>query len=71
MYCWSATCNAAAKGALRLARLGLSVKEMLGGIEAWVHEGYATEGTLPPGVPFVEYLRYHHGSPKGPWAAGH
>ena len=32
-------CNSAQKGAARLAGLGVQVKEMLGGIEYWLHEG--------------------------------
>lgn len=39
-YCASAACNASTKGALKLARLGFRVKEMIGGIEAWKAEGY-------------------------------
>lgn len=44
-YCWSAACNAAVKGAARIAGLGRPVKEMLGGIAAWEAEGLPTEGT--------------------------
>lgn len=50
-YCWSPGCNAASKAAARFAALGFRVKEMIGGIEYWVKEGYATEGTLPAGTP--------------------
>ena len=32
------------KGALNLARLGLRVKELVGGLEWWRREGYATAG---------------------------
>lgn len=47
-YCWGPGCNSSTKGAERLAALGLRVKEMIGGIEYWKREGYATEaGTLP------------------------
>lgn len=42
-YCTSIHCNASTKGALRLAQLGIPVKEMLGGIRAWQAEGYAVE----------------------------
>ncbi len=42
VYCWSPGCNAAAKGAARLAELGFRVKEMIGGIEYWKREGYPT-----------------------------
>lgn len=42
-YCWGPGCNGAAKAALELARLGYPVKEMIGGFEYWVREGYAYE----------------------------
>ncbi|TQJ32343.1 rhodanese-like domain-containing protein [Microbacterium sp. SLBN-146] len=50
VYCWSPGCNAGAKGAFEFARLGYSVKEMIGGYEYWVREGQPTEndeGPLP------------------------
>lgn len=39
-YCAGPHCNAAARGALRLARLGRSVKIMAGGITGWLDEGF-------------------------------
>jgi rhodanese-related sulfurtransferase len=39
-YCAGPHCNGAARGALRLARLGYSVKIMAGGIAGWVDEGF-------------------------------
>jgi rhodanese-related sulfurtransferase len=42
-YCWGPGCNGAAKAALALARLGYPVKEMIGGFEYWVREGFAYE----------------------------
>lgn len=44
-YCDGIGCNASTKGALKMAKLGFSVKELLGGIEWWKRDGYATEGT--------------------------
>lgn len=44
VYCWGPGCNAATKAAARLAALGRSVKEMLGGFEYWVREGHPLEG---------------------------
>ena len=41
-YCAGTYCNASTKGALRLARLGFKVKEMIGGIEGWKADGFAT-----------------------------
>lgn len=51
VYCWSPACNGAAKGAARLAGLGVQVKEMIGGLEYWLREGKDTEGTVPRTVP--------------------
>ncbi|WP_306317620.1 MULTISPECIES: rhodanese-like domain-containing protein [unclassified Streptomyces] len=42
-YCWGPGCNGGARAALALARLGFQVKEMLGGFEYWVREGFAYE----------------------------
>lgn len=40
-YCAGPHCNGAARGALRLARLGRPVKIMAGGITGWLDEGFA------------------------------
>jgi rhodanese-related sulfurtransferase len=40
-YCWGPGCNGATKAALAFARLGYPVKEMIGGFEYWVREGFA------------------------------
>src|ERR1041385_175058 len=45
LYCWCPACNGATKAAVELTRLGFRVKEMIGGIEYWVREGYPVEGT--------------------------
>lgn len=39
-YCAGPHCNGAARGALRLARLGRPVKIMAGGITGWLDEGF-------------------------------
>ena len=44
VYCWGPACNAAAKAAVRLSSLGFQVKEMIGGFEYWVREGFPIEG---------------------------
>jgi rhodanese-related sulfurtransferase len=44
VYCDGIGCNASTKGALQMVRLGFSVKELLGGLEWWRRDGYATEG---------------------------
>lgn len=42
-YCAGPHCNGAARGALRLARLGRPVKLMAGGITGWVDEGFSLD----------------------------
>lgn len=44
-YCDGIGCNASTKGALKLAQLGFTVKELIGGLDWWVRDGYATQGT--------------------------
>lgn len=40
-YCWGPGCNGATRAALALAQRGFAVREMIGGIEYWVREGFA------------------------------
>ena len=42
-YCWGPGCNGATRAALAFARLGYEVREMLGGYEYWVREGYPVQ----------------------------
>jgi rhodanese-related sulfurtransferase len=42
-YCWGPGCNGAVRAAHAFAKLGYRVKEMLGGYEYWVREGFAVE----------------------------
>ena len=44
LYCAGPHCNGAQRGAIRLARLGLPVKIMLGGMTGWCDEGFAVAG---------------------------
>ena len=46
VYCWGPACNAGTKACAKLSELGFRVKEMIGGIEYWRHEGLQVEGTL-------------------------
>jgi rhodanese-related sulfurtransferase len=39
-YCWGPGCNGSTRAALAFARLGHPVKEMIGGYEYWVREGF-------------------------------
>jgi rhodanese-related sulfurtransferase len=43
-YCDGIGCNASTKGALQLAQLGFQVKELMGGLDWWKRDGYATQG---------------------------
>ena len=43
-YCDGIGCNASTKGAMRMARLGFSVRELLGGLDWWRRDGFATQG---------------------------
>lgn len=47
-YCWGPGCNGATRAALAFAKLGYQVKEMIGGYEYWVREGYPVR--TPEGV---------------------
>jgi rhodanese-related sulfurtransferase len=44
-YCAGPHCNGAARGALRLARLGRPVKIMTGGVTGWIDEGFKLEAS--------------------------
>ena len=44
VYCWGPGCNAATKAGAKLAALGREVKEMIGGFEYYVREGFPVEG---------------------------
>jgi rhodanese-related sulfurtransferase len=48
VYCDGPHCNGAHRGAIRLARLGLAVKLMIGGITGWLDEGFALTRTAEP-----------------------
>lgn len=53
-YCASFQCNAATKGALKLAEFGFQVKRLAGGIQAWQEAGYPVErggNLVAAGVP--------------------
>lgn len=43
-YCDGIGCNASTKGALKMSQLGFKVKELLGGIDWWLRDGYETHG---------------------------
>lgn len=43
-YCDGIGCNASTKGALKMAMLGFTVKELIGGLEWWKRDGFETAG---------------------------
>ena len=43
-YCDGIGCNASTKTALKLLTLGFKVKELMGGLDWWKRDGYATAG---------------------------
>ena len=43
-YCDGIGCNASTKTALKLAELGFQVRELIGGLDWWRRDGYATHG---------------------------
>lgn len=51
VYCAGPHCNGANRAALRLARLGRPVKEMIGGVTGWADEGFAFATGEDPGSP--------------------
>jgi rhodanese-related sulfurtransferase len=44
-YCDGIGCNGSTRGALNMLRLGFRVKELIGGMEWWVRDGYAVHGS--------------------------
>jgi rhodanese-related sulfurtransferase len=45
VYCAGPHCNGAARAAIRLAKLGLPVKVMPGGVTGWLDEGFPLESS--------------------------
>jgi rhodanese-related sulfurtransferase len=42
-YCWGPGCNGATRAALALSEAGFAAREMIGGIEYWIREGFPVE----------------------------
>lgn len=55
-YCWGPGCNGSTRAALEFARLGYPVKEMIGGFEYWVREGFAYDTAWGRREPAVDPL---------------
>ena len=43
-YCDGIGCNASTKTAMKLLTLGFKVRELIGGLDWWKRDGYATDG---------------------------
>lgn len=56
VYCWGPGCNGATRAALEFALLGHPVKEMIGGFEYWVREGFAYDTAGGPAQLAVDPL---------------
>jgi len=50
VYCAGIHCNASTKAAVRLAKLGRPVKEMIGGMMGWEDEGFEFASGEEPGA---------------------
>ena len=46
-YCDGIGCNGSTKTALKLLMLGFEVRELIGGLDWWKRDGYATAGESP------------------------
>ena len=55
-YCWGPGCNGGTRAALEFARLGYPVREMIGGFEYWVREGFGYDSAWGPREPAVDPL---------------
>jgi rhodanese-related sulfurtransferase len=55
-YCWGPGCNGATRAALEFATLGYPVKEMIGGYEYWVREGFPYDTKWGPRNPAIDPL---------------
>ena len=58
-YCDGIGCNGSTKGAYKLASLGFTVKEMLGGLDFWIRDGQPVAtgdapGALPAAAPAID-----------------
>jgi rhodanese-related sulfurtransferase len=56
VYCWGPGCNGSTRAALEFARLGVPVREMIGGYEYWTREGLPTVTDAGPVVPSIDPL---------------
>ena len=43
-YCDGIGCNGSTKGSLKMTKLGFNTRELIGGLDWWKRDGYATEG---------------------------
>ena len=55
-YCWGPGCNGATRAALEFAALGHPVREMIGGFEYWVREGFGYDTADGPREPAPDPL---------------
>jgi rhodanese-related sulfurtransferase len=53
-YCDGIGCNASTKTALKLLTLGFQVRELIGGLDWWKRDGYATHGSEAQGEGLIK-----------------
>ena len=53
-YCDGIGCNASTKTALKLLTLGFEVRELIGGMDWWKRDGYATHGNEGQGETLIK-----------------
>ena len=46
VYCDGVGCNASTSAALKMAKLGFTVKELIGGLDWWKKSGFPTEESV-------------------------
>ncbi|MEZ5839494.1 MAG: rhodanese-like domain-containing protein [Hyphomicrobiales bacterium] len=49
VYCDGIGCNASTKGALNMTRLGFPTRELIGGLDWWLRDGYPVRTGTAPG----------------------
>ncbi|MEN7546991.1 rhodanese-like domain-containing protein [Rapidithrix thailandica] len=52
-YCDGIGCNGSTRGSLKMTKLGFNVRELMGGLDWWKRDGYATEGKKATSGEFV------------------
>ncbi|GAA0532734.1 rhodanese-like domain-containing protein [Paractinoplanes ferrugineus] len=65
-YCWGPGCDGATRAALAFALAGFEVKEMIGGVEYWIREGFPVRTPQGEISAAADPLTAPTGMPGGP-----